>query len=183
MFDCPEHALAVAFAIIELPIEPKSATLLVVQALEERYGAGIVKLPSGLSPDDWHAQAVFTLSIARRALKPHPMLWEVVEAEYHKGYPGALAIQTVSEHIKGAADSRERLLADVLVMRIMRRKPVLRTISDNFDMSLSVLSREERKLRGPISALRQRAIDALRAPMEIGGLVHAQVPMQRAVVY
>lgn len=181
MFDCPEHALAVAFAIIELPIEPKSATLLVVQAMEERYGVGIVKLPTGLSPHDWHAQAVFTLQMARRALAPYSMLWEIVEAEYHTGVAGALAIQKVSAHIRAAADSRARLLNDLLVMRIMRRKPVLRHISDEFDVPMSTLWREERKLHGPVADLRQRAIDLLRPVMEARGLVLRVEAASRAV--
>jgi hypothetical protein len=85
MFDCPEHALAVAFAITELPIEPKSATLLIIEALEARFGVGKVKLPTGLSPHDWHAQAVMALSFTEKTLKGAPMMWTAVVAEL----PGA----------------------------------------------------------------------------------------------
>lgn len=175
MFDCPEHALSVAFTITELPIEPKSATLLVVQALEERYGVGKVKLPTGLSPHDWHAQAVMTMSFASTALTHYPVLWSTAVAEYSTGYAGALAIQEVSNHIAPDLPGADRLLTDLLVMRIMRRKPKLRDLADSFNLSPQTIARRERDLKPAISQLRRRMVDELRGPMEQSGLVSAAV--------
>lgn len=175
MFDCPEHALSVAFTITELPIEPKSATLLVVQALEERYGVGRVKLPTGLSPHDWHAQAIMTMSFAQAALAHQPMLWTTAVAEYSTGYAGALAIQEVSSYIAPDLPGADRLLTDLLVMRIMRRKPRLRDLADSFNLSPQTIGRRERDLRPAVSALRQRLVDGLLGPMQQSGLVVSAV--------
>jgi hypothetical protein len=171
MFDCPEHALAVAFAITELPIEPKSATLLIIEALEARFGVGKVKLPTGLSPHDWHAQAVMTLSFTEKALASAPILWAAVVAEYSSGVRGARAIQEVSSYLVPKAESTERLVTDYLIMRTFRRKPSLRDIADHFGLSASTIGRKERAMHPAINQLRQRAMDMLRDPMEESGLV------------
>lgn len=41
MFAWPEHAIAVAYLMLAMPIEPKNPTQLVCEALRERFDVGV----------------------------------------------------------------------------------------------------------------------------------------------
>jgi len=164
-----------AFAIGGYPIEPKNATQLICEALEERFGTRAPRTPSGLSPHDWHAQAVMTLQLTRRVLNDGP-LWDVVQAEFDCSVKGALAIQAVSDRIRPAAlAGKDRLLVDALTMRVFRRKPRLRDVSDNFDISPGRLARIERAMSAEVAPLRQQAIIRLHPEMEGCGLLSIEM--------
>ncbi|GGX11245.1 hypothetical protein GCM10007242_16660 [Pigmentiphaga litoralis] len=171
MFHSPEEALAVAFTITELPIEPKNATQLIVEALRERYGLQIRRLPSGLTPHDWHAQAVMVLKFAERTLASRPDLWRAILAEYSPRIDGALAIQAVANDLVPGLSAEERVLADMLVMRQFRRKPALEDIADRFGVSRQTVGRRERFWREQIAPLRRAAMQQLEEPMREAGLL------------
>lgn len=176
MFTSPEHALAVAFTIVELPIEPKNATQLIVEALRERHGLATAGIPSGLTPHDWHAQAVMVLQFSKRVLASRPDLWRAILAEYSQRVEGAMAIQEVSSELMQGLTERERLAADMLIMRQFRGRPALERIADQFDVSRRTLARRERWWREQIAPLRRQAIDVLSGPMVKAGLLDDQPP-------
>ena len=171
MFHSPEEALAVAFTITELPIEPKNATQLIVEALRERYGLEMRRLPSGLTPHDWHAQAVMVLQFAQRTLASRPDLWRAILAEYSPRVEGALAIQAVADELVPGLSAEERVLADMLVMRQFRRRPALQDIAGRFGVSRQTVGRRERFWREQIGLLRRAAMQALEDPMRQAGLL------------
>ncbi|GGX32697.1 hypothetical protein GCM10007242_44550 [Pigmentiphaga litoralis] len=171
MFHSPEEALAVAFTITELPIEPKNATQLIVEALRERYGLQMRRVPTGLTPHDWHAQAVMVLEFTKRTLIKRPDLWNAIVAEYSPRVDGALAIQAVTGMLLPGLGSEERLLADLLVMRQFRGRPSLETIAVHFSVSRRTVGRRERYWKEQVGPLRQRALQMLVAPMVEAGLV------------
>jgi len=106
-----------------------------------------------------------------RTLAPHPMLWHAVLAEYCHGVKGALAIQAVGEHVAPGLEGRDRLLADMLIMRQFRGRPRLRDMADRFDVSMATLSRQGRQYQEPVRQLRDAGIQRLIGPMEEAGLV------------
>lgn len=173
MFSSPEHALTVAFAVVELPIESKNATQLIVEALRERYGMEAPRVPTGLSPHDWHAQAVMVIQFTKRVLADRPDLLRAIMAEYCHNIEGALAIQAVSNDMAADLTGEERLLADLLVMRQFRRLPRMRDLADRFDVSERTLSRRERWWREEVAKLREQAVAALAHPMQSVGLIDA----------
>ncbi len=68
-FSCPEHAIAVAYLMLAMPIEPKNPTQLICEALRDRFDATYERRElSGLSPHEWHAQAVFIVKLLERTL-------------------------------------------------------------------------------------------------------------------
>ncbi|KAG1218274.1 hypothetical protein G6F68_021614 [Rhizopus microsporus] len=55
--------------MLAYPIEPKNPTQLICEALQERFDVEYErKALSGLTPHDWHAQAVFTVKVMERTL-------------------------------------------------------------------------------------------------------------------
>jgi len=63
-FACAEHAIAVAYLMLAMPIEPKNPTQLICEALRDRFDATYERRElSGLSPHEWHAQAVFIVKL------------------------------------------------------------------------------------------------------------------------
>jgi hypothetical protein len=171
MFHSPEEALAVAFTITELPIEPKNATQLIVEALRERHGLEMRRPPSGLTPHDWHVQAVMVLKFAERTLASRPDLWRAILAEYSPRIDGALAIQAVANELVPGLNAEERVLADMLVMRQFRRKPALEDIAGRFGVSRQTVGRRERFWREQIGQLRRAAMQCLEDPMRQAGLL------------
>lgn len=76
MFNSTEQALAVAYWMAEHRVGPKSSTAMAIDVLRERFDTQFVeRLPSGLSPHEWQAQATMTIRFAQRLLADHPSNW------------------------------------------------------------------------------------------------------------
>lgn len=175
MFRSTEHALAVAYWLLALPIEPKSPTQLIVEMLRERFDVTYERrLPTGLTPHDWHAQAVMVVSMVERELAGEPLLLAAVRAEYSTGVEMARAIQQVTDYVAPGAGA-DHLVVDMLVMRLFQRRPTLMAISDQFDIPKTTLLRRERALREKVGGLRDRVLARLDGPMVRCGLVTAAV--------
>lgn len=87
-FACAEHAIAVAYLKLALPIEPKNPTQMVCEALRERFDATYDrKALSGLSPHEWHAQAVFIVKLMERTLG-NSIGFHLLRAQYATGLGG-----------------------------------------------------------------------------------------------
>lgn len=165
-FVTPEHCLRVAFAFQQMNIEPKNATAVVIDSLKERLG---LRTRSDMTQHDWHAQAVMALSFAERILSPHPMMWEVVLAEYSWGIDGAKAVQAISEHVDPDADNR--FLADMIVMRSLRGKPSGRMIAASYGVSRSTVDRATSRYSRSLEPMQKLALEILRGPMQEVGLI------------
>lgn len=172
MFKSPEHCLTVCFAVIERRIEPKNATQVVVESMRANSGAHAdTRTPTGMTPHDWHAQAAMALQFVRRELEAHPLLWDAIVAEYSTGVPGALAVQAIANYLVPDLDGTERLLTDMLVMRLFRGMPALRDMEQHFGVPKSTLHRREREHTDAVRTLREQAMDRLRGPMQECGLL------------
>lgn len=160
-FSCPEHAIAVAYLMLAMPIEPKNPTQLVCEALRERFDVEYDRKElSGLSPHEWHAQAVFTLKVLERTLGDG-VGFHILQAQYGTGEEGAASARLVSEWLNPSApaDSREREVTDLLAAHVLRGRPRLRDLCDRFDLPYSALQR-------PASAYRVLVEGALRAALK-----------------
>lgn len=172
MFRSPEHALAVCYWMLALPIEPKNATQMIIEMLRERFDVDYEPRElSGLTPHDWHCQASMTISFVERSLADKPLLLAAVRAEYSTGVEMAHALQRVSDHVcHGMGKSAEPLVYDALVGNLIRKRPALRTISDKFDIPKSTLGRWLDKLKEPVGRVRHQAIMQLEPLMVEAGL-------------
>ncbi len=142
-FSCPEHAIAVAYLMLAYPIEPKNPTQLICEALQDLFDVEYERKPlSGLTPHDWHAQAVFTVKALERTLGDN-IGFHILQAQYGTGEKGAVSARRVSEWLnpEAPADSRERELVDLLVTNILRGRPRIRDLSDRFDLPKSNIGR------------------------------------------
>lgn len=172
-FSCPEHAIAVAYLMLALPIEPKNPTQLVCEALQERFDATYErKALSGLSPHDWHAQAVFTVKALQRTLGDG-IGFHILRAQYGTGEEGAASARHVSEWLNPEAsdDSRMRELTDLLVGNILRGRPRLRDLSDRFDVPKSNIGRLASAYRVLVEGARRAALLRLDVCMRDTGIV------------
>lgn len=138
-FSCPEHAIAVAYLMLAMPIEPKNPTQLVCEALRERFDVEYErKALSGLTPYEWHAQAVFIVKLMERTLGDS-IGFHLLRAQYATGLEGAESARAVSEWLNPSAKGQERLVTDMLVCRMLRGRPRIRELSDRFDVPKSSL--------------------------------------------
>lgn len=172
-FSCPEHAIAVAYLMLAMPIEPKNPTQLVCEALRERFDVEYErKALSGLTPHEWHAQAVFTLKVLERTLGDG-IGFHILQAQYGTGEEGAASTRQVSEWLNpGApADSREREVTDLLAAHILRGRPRLRDLCDRFDLSYSALQRPASAYRVLVQGARRAALQRLDIRMRDADIV------------
>ncbi|QDJ52824.1 hypothetical protein [Bordetella hinzii] len=172
-FSCPEHAIAVAYLMLAYPIEPKNPTQLICEALQERFDATYErKALSGLTPHDWHAQAVFTVKALERALG-NSVGFHILRAQYGTGEEGARSARRVSEWLNpGAAwDSREREFTDLLVGNLLRGRPRIRDLSDRFDLPKSNIGRLASAYRVLVHGARRAALLRLDHRMRQDGIV------------
>lgn len=172
-FSCPEHAIAVAYLMLARPIEPKNPTQLVCEALRERFDVEYERRAlSGLTPHEWHAQAVFTVKVLERTLGKG-IGFHILQAQYGTGEEGAASARQVSEWLNpGApADSREREVTDLLAAHILRGRPRLRELCDQFDLPYSSLQRPASAYRVLVEGARRAALHRLRLRMEAVELV------------
>lgn len=172
-FACPEHAIAVAYMMLAYPIEPKNPTQLVCEALRERFDVEYEsKALSGLSPHDWHAQAVFTVKVMERTLGAG-VGFHILHAQYGTGEEGAASARQVSLWLNPEAvgDSRERELVDLLVTNILRGRPRIRELSDRFDVPKSNIGRLSSAYRVLIEGARRAALHRLDIRMRLQGIV------------
>lgn len=170
-FSCPEHAIAVAYLMLAYPIEPKNPTQLVCEALRERFDVEYErKALSGLTPHEWHAQAVFIVKLMERTLGDS-MGFHILRAQYGTGLEGAESARAVSEWLNPSAQGRERLVTDMLVCRILRGRPRIRELSDRFDVPKSMLQDVLRAYRGRVGPERGGALADLERVMNSAGLV------------
>ncbi|WAI82297.1 MULTISPECIES: hypothetical protein [Achromobacter] len=138
-FACAEHAIAVAYLMLALSIEPKNPTQMVCEALRERFDATYDrKALSGLSPHEWHAQAVFIVKLMERTLG-NGIGFHLLRAQHATGLDGAESARKVSEWLNPVGEGRERLVTDMLVCRMLRGRPRIRDLSDRFDVPKSTL--------------------------------------------
>lgn len=172
-FSCPEHAIAVAYQMLAYPIEPKNPTQLICEALRERFDIEYErKALSGLSPHDWHAQAVFIVKLLKRTLG-NAIGFHVLQAQYGAGGEGAISARQVSEWLNPSAPegSTERELADLLVTNILRGRPRIRELSDSFDLPKSSIGRLASAYRVLIEGVRRGALHRLKMQMQEAGLI------------
>ena len=172
-FSSPEHAIAVAYLMLALPIEPQSPTRLICEALQERFDTTYDRRAlSGLSPHDWHAQAVFTVKLLERTLGDS-IGFNILRAQYGTGEDGARSARRVSIWLnpEAAADSREREVTDLLVANVLRGRPRLRDIGDRFSLPYSALQRPAGAYRVLVEGARRAALGRLDIQMRDAGLV------------
>lgn len=172
-FSCSEHAVAVAYLMLALPIEPKNPTQLVCEALQELFDATYErKALSGLTPHDWHAQAVFTLKVLERTLGDS-IGFHILRAQYGTGGEGAFSARQVSRWLNpDAADGdRERELTDLLVGNILRGRPRLRRLCDQYNLPYSALQRPASAYRVLVEGTRRAALLRLDMRMREAGIV------------
>lgn len=172
-FSCPEHAIAVAYLMLAYPIEPKNPTQLICEALQERFDATYErKALSGLTPHDWHAQAVFTVKVLERTLGDG-IGFHILQAQYGTGEEGAASARLVSEWLNPSApaDSRERELTDLLTTHILRGRPRLRDLCDRFDLPYSALQRPASAYRVLVQGARRAALQRLDIRMRDAAIV------------
>ncbi|WP_241068325.1 hypothetical protein [Achromobacter insuavis] len=172
-FSCPEHAIAVAYLMLAMPIEPKNPTQLVCEALRERFDVEYErKALSGLSPHEWRAQAVFTIKVLERTLGDG-IGFHILQAEYGTGEEGATSTRQVSEWLNPSApaDSREREVTDLLTAHILRGRPRLRALCDRFDLPYSALQRPASVYRVLVEGARRAALQRLDIRMRDADIV------------
>lgn len=172
-FSCPEHAIAVAYLMLAMPIEPKNSTQLVCEALRERFDVEYErKALSGLTPHEWHAQAVFTLKVLERTLGDG-IGFHILQAQYGTGEEGAASARQVSEWLNPGApvDGREREVTDLLAAHILRGRPRLRDLCDRFDLPYSALQRPASAYRVLVHGARRAALQRLDIRMHDAGLL------------
>lgn len=172
-FSCPEHAIAVAYLMLAYPIEPKNPTQLICEALQERFDVEYErKALSGLTPHDWHAQAVFTVKVMERTLG-EGIGFHILHAQYGTGEEGAASARRVSEWLnpEASADSREREVTDMLTVHILRGRPRLRDLCDRFDLPYSALQRPASAYRVLVEGARRAALKRLDIQMRDADIV------------
>jgi hypothetical protein len=170
-FSCPEHAIAVAYLMLAYPIEPKNPTQLICEALQERFDVEYErKALSGLSPHDWHAQAVFIVKLVERTLG-NSIGFHLLRAQYATGLEGAESARAVSEWLNPAGEGRERLVTDMLVCRMLRGRPRIRDLSDRFDVPKSTLHDVLQAYRDLVMPEREDALSTLTQAMRRCGII------------
>jgi len=175
-FSCPEHAIAVAYLMLAYPIEPKNPTQLICEALQERFDVAYErKALSGLTPHEWHAQAVFIVKLMGRTLGDG-IGFHTLRAQYGTGEEGATSARRVSEWLnpEAPADSRERDVTDMLTAHILRGRPRLRDLCDRFDLPYSALQRPASAYRVLVEGARRAALYRLTLQMEGVGLIECK---------
>lgn len=172
-FSCPEHAIAVAYLMLAYPIEPKNPTQLICEALQERFDVEYErKALSGLTPHEWHAQAVFIVKLLERTLG-EGIGFHILHAQYGTGEEGAASARRVSEWLnpEAPADSREREVTDMLTAHILRGRPRLRDLCDRFDLPYSTLQRPASAYRVLVEGARRAALKRLDIQMRDADIV------------
>lgn len=173
-FSCPEHAIAVAYLMLAMPIEPKNPTQLVCEALRERFDVEYErKALSALTPHEWHAQAVFIVKLMERTLGDS-VGFHILRAQYGTDLEGAESARAVSEWLNPSAKGRERLVTDMLVCRILRGRPTIRDLSDRFDVPKSTLQDVLRAYRGLVVTAKEEALAVLSEVMGSARIAIAQ---------
>ncbi|MGO4402153.1 hypothetical protein [Achromobacter sp. PAB15] len=174
-FSCPEHAIAVAYLMLAYPIEPKNPTQLICEALRDRFDATYERRElSGLSPHEWHAQAVFIVKLMERTLGDS-IGFHLLRAQHATGLEGAESARKVSEWLNPVGEGRERLVTDMLVCRMLRGRPRIRDLSDRFDVPKSTLHDVLQAYRRLIEPEREAAISRLEVVMADAGIVASAV--------
>ncbi|VFR43571.1 hypothetical protein ANT2_1652 [plant metagenome] len=130
---------------------------------------------TGLTPHDWHAQAVFITNLLARTLGDG-IGFHVLRAQYGSGEDGAVSARRVSLWLnpEAAEESRERELTDLLVTNILRGTPRLRRLSDLFDLPYSAIQRAGSAYRILIEAKRRAALGRLDIRMRDAGYLSDQ---------
>ncbi|ADP15386.1 hypothetical protein [Achromobacter xylosoxidans] len=172
-FSCPEHAIAVAYLMLAYPIEPKNPTQLICEALQDLFDVEYERKPlSGLSPHDWHAQAVFTVKVLERTLGDG-IGFHILQAQYGTGEDGAASARRVSEWLnpEAPAVSAMRELVDLLVTNILRGRPRIRDLSDRFDLPKSNIGRLSSAYRVLVEGARRAALKRLDVQMRDADIV------------
>lgn len=174
-FSCPEHAIAVAYLMLAMPIEPKNPTQLICEALQERFDVEYErKALSGLTPHEWHAQAVFIVKLVERTLGDG-IGFHLLRAQYATGLEGAESARAVSQWLNPVGEGRERLVTDMLVCRMLRGRPRIRDLSDRFDVPKSTLHDVLQAYRRMIEPEREAAIARLQVSMADARVVGSAV--------
>ena len=172
-FSCSEHAISLAYLMLAYPIEPKNPTQLICEALQEQFDATYErKALSGLTPHEWHAQAVFIVKVLERTLGAG-IGFHILRAQYGTGEDSARSARAVSCWLNPGADddSKERVLVDLLVANILRGRPRLRELSDRFDVPKSNVGRLASAYRVLVEGARRAALRRLDIRMRDAGIV------------
>lgn len=173
-FACAEHAIAVAYLMLALPIEPKNPTQMVCEALRERFDATYDrKALSGLSPHEWHAQAVFIVKLMERRLG-NSIGFHLLRAQHATGLEGAESARKVLEWLNPVGEGRERLVTDMLVCRMLRGRPRIRDLSDRFNVPKSTLHDVLQTYRKLTGSEKEAALACVESTMGESGIVVRQ---------
>ena len=119
---------------------------------------------SGLSPHEWHAQAVFIVKLMERTLG-NSIGFHLLRAQHATGLEGAESARAVSEWLNPLAEGRERLVTDMLVCRMLRGRPRIRDLSDKFDVPKSTLHDVLLAYRRLVESSRDASLSDLEAAM------------------
>jgi hypothetical protein len=170
-FACAEHAIAVAYLMLAMPIEPKNPTQLICEALRDRFDATYERKElSGLTPHEWHAQAVFIVKLMERTLGDS-IGFHLLRAQHATGLEGAESARAVSEWLNPVGEGRERLVTDMLVCRMLRGRPRIRDLSDRFDVPKSTLHDVLQAYRRLAGSEGEKALAELQLAMADVGIV------------
>lgn len=180
MYNSPEHAVAVAYLMLALPIEGKNNTQKVIEQLRLRHDPTYVEKPlSGMTPHEHHAQAVFILQLVKRVLRDSPM-FHATQAKFGTGREGAESARHISIWINPNAETgRERELTDLIVTNILRGYPRQRQLADRFDVSKGNISRAVSAYRILIDGLVRTAMLRLECHMQDAGLLRPPETAQK----
>ncbi|EJO31721.1 hypothetical protein [Achromobacter marplatensis] len=169
-FACAEHAIAVAYLMLAMPIEPKNPTQLICEALRDRFDATYERKELSGLPHEWHAQAVFIVKLMERTLGKS-IGFHLLRAQHATGLEGAESARAVSEWLNPVGEGRERLVTDMLVCRMLRGRPRIRDLSDRFDVPKSTLHDVLQAYRRLVRPQREEALLSLARAMSCAGVV------------
>lgn len=174
MFHSADHALAVAYWLLAVRIEPKSPTHAVLDMLRERYDATYIeKLPTGLTQHDWHCQAVMTVKFTQRQLAAHPLELAVIRAEYASGDHFVVGLGAIRDWLAPEAGIPRKAAYALLLRMFKRNAASIRDISELTGVPKSTLHDWDRNWREQVHLKLGCALTRLHPAMVEVGLVHA----------
>lgn len=167
-FKNPEHAMKVAYYILATRIEPCN----VIQKLIEKNTGVKIHSASDLSPHDWHTQSIWIINLAKR-VTGNKIGFHVLQASFGDIMSNEVreSLFEVSQWMVLTQDSKERLLADMMVTHVLRGRPTQQFIADRFGVHQQRISEKCREYRKKLWTERDHVIDILWGEFELAGIL------------
>lgn len=167
-FKSPEHALKVAYYILATRIEPCN----VIQKLIEKNTGVKIHSASDLSPHDWHTQSIWIINLAKR-VAGNKVGFHVLQASFGDIMSNEVreSLFEVSQWLVLTQDSKERLLADMMVTHVLRGRPTQQFIADRFGVRKQRISEKCRDYRDKLHAERDCMLDILWPEFKSAGIL------------